>query len=297
MAFTRRYGFTYQRILNLARQRHPRLGQLLLDDAAVVDDLNLLLLEVIDRVVKDDHSTFQRNITFNTDILPHLDLPEGWALPVVTTGGFYVLDPTATTGATFVGTGSGYAVIDPAVQTSPSLADYDVIQLPDWVLAIHAAQVVYSGTDNYGDPLTRRLWLRRKEEQIRELPDERDVLAYDIVEKLPQAWLEHEDGVWQIRKWKQTTQSWTSAIDINFTVIGTQLSVGNAALTDPVPLPMALLRPLAERYAVLLGQRADLPQPWLVRQGEIAEGAMEQASQFIGDYEIADDPAFDPDIQ
>lgn len=175
---------------------------------------------------------------------------------------------------------------------NPALSTLPAIQLPDWVNAVYAVNAIFATTG-----FKRRIRTKYLERIVRDQDiDDVDTLdTDDHGNPLLLAYLENQGGSFQLVKSAQ--KEWPTVADVEFVVTGldTLLTQG-AQLTSHVPLPYKALRPLAEKLAVHLGQRADLPQQWIDEQDGRADAAYDRFALWAGDMMVADDVNPDPDI-
>lgn len=249
--------FTYQRVLNLARTRHPSFSKLTFDDNMVIDELNSMASTMLEEGSMADHSAFQHVVNWKADVFPSLDQSAG----------------------------------------QKDLRDYADIILPGYVTGVYAIEAIRSdGTKIIVQTKRKESEIRDRLQEADSLvvSRARDPKAvprgYKVWDPTLRVWKIQKDEAGDSNPWQDVT-------DANTVVDGVPVPlVKRADLLNNIPLPYQALLPLVERYAVTLAGRAGLEVSWREQQREVAKEAMEKWREFIGDFDMLEDEPFDPEI-
>lgn len=252
-------GLTYQRVINLARSRHPKFDELILDDNQVVDELNALAMSMISIASLADHSAFQQVVNWNADVFPLLDQSGGQV----------------------------------------DLRDYSDIVLPGWVTGVYAIEAVrLDGSKIVVEVKRKESETRDRLQEEDSVVLLRTTTDPKRIPRGFKVWNDAL-GVFTIQKDEVgDVNPWQDVVDANFVVAGVRVAMKNRGdLTNNISMPFQALLPLVERYAVTLAGRAGLDLRWKLSQRAIAEEEMEKWREFIGEFDMMEDEPFDPEIQ
>lgn len=250
---------TYQRVINLARTRHPAFKDLILDDNQVVDELNAMAMAMISIASLADHSSFQQVVNWNTDVFPSLDQ----------TGG------------------------------QVDLRDYTDIVLPGWVTGVYSIEAVKKNGSKVAVEIKRKeSEIRDREQEADSIQILRSTDDPKRIPRGFKVW-DDARRVFSIQKDETgDSNPWQDVVDANFVVDGIRVAmVKRGDLTNAISMPFQALLPLVERYAVTLAGRAGLDLRWRESQRQVAELEMEKWREFIGEFDMMEDEPFDPEIQ
>ena len=252
-------ALTYQRVINLARSRHPAFKELILDDNQVVDELNAMAMAMISIASLADHSAFQQVVNWKTDVFPSLDQ----------TG-----DPV-------------------------DLRDYSDIVLPGWVTGVYAVEAVKKdGSKIVVEVKRKESETRDRLEEADSVTLIGTTSDPKRIPRGFKVW-DDALRVFTIQKDETgDSNPWQDVVDANFVVAGIRVAMANRGdLTNNISMPFQALLPLVERYAVTLAGRAGLDLRWRESQRQVAEEEMEKWREFIGEFDMMEDEPFDPEIQ
>lgn len=252
-------GLTYQRVINLARTRHPAFRELILDDNQVVDELNAMAMSMISIASLADHSAFQQVVNWNTDVFPSLDQSGG----------------------------------------KVDLRDYTDIVLPGWVTGVYAIEAVKKDGSKIVVEIKRKeSETRDRLTEADSVTVLRSVGDPKRIPRGFKVW-DDTLRVFKIQKDETgESNPWQDVVDANFVVDGIRVAMLNRGdLTTSISMPFQALLPLVERYAVTLAGRAGLDLRWRESQRQVADDELEKWREFIGEFDMMEDEPFDPEIQ
>lgn len=247
---------TYQRVLNIARNRSKDFQRVVVDDMQIVDELNQLTLELVQEATDADHSSMQEVVNWATDVKPYLN-PEPADL---TAADDIVLPAWVNTVFAVEGVRSTGTKVTINVERKESEIrdrnDYEGIYtgLLDERLLRPRAWRVWDGT--YG------VWR----------------LVKDVT----------SDG--GVATWADLVDANIVVAGVRLAM------TERPDLTDTIPVPFRGLVPLAEAYALILGSRVNKSVGWMRDQRIVKDKAWERFREYINQSNMSGDEAVDPEI-
>lgn len=251
---------SYQRVMNVARNRSRDFDRLVIDDNVVMDELNALTLELIQEGTDADHTAFQQVIAWSTDVLPSLGI-----LPA------------------------------PA-----DLTEIDNIWLPYWVNTIFTLEGIRSNGKKIEIIVLRKESEIRDREPGDDEGYYGGLLETEGRKPQAFKIWDATESVWKLFKDLTTdsqVDAWADIVDANIVVAGVYLPMSERAdMTDPIPVPFVALRPLAEAYALILGARVNKSAAWMREQRLVKDRAWDRFREFVNQMDMASFDSIDPEI-
>ena len=251
---------TYQRVVNVARNRSRDFSRLVLDNMQVMDELNAITLELVQEGSDADVSAFQETMDWANNVAPSLA-----PVPTDLTEVNHILVPGwVQTIFAVEGVRSNGAKIEIAVQRKES-ETRDRIPDQDEGFGFYTALL----DERLRKPRAWRVW-------------------------------DPEYSVWRLYKDLTSAggeQTWQDIVDANLVVSGVRIAMTERPdLTDTIPLPFRALRPLAEAYAIILGGQTNKSVGWMRDQRAVKQKAFDDFREFINQSDMSRDEPFDPEI-
>lgn len=251
---------SYQRVMNVARNRSRDFQGLVIDDNVVMDELNALTLELIQEGTDADHTAFQQVLNWSTDVLPSLGI-----LPA------------------------------PA-----DLTEIDNIWLPYWVNTIFTVEGIQSSGKKIEIIVRRKESENRDRVPGQDEGYYGGLLETEGRKPLAFKVWDPTESVWKLFKDLTTdsqVDAWADITDVNIVVAGVYLPMSERAdMTDPIPVPFRALRPLAEAYALILGGRVNKSAGWMREQRLVKDRAWEAFREFVNQMDMASYDSIDPEV-
>ena len=251
---------TYQRVLNIARQRSRDFVGLIIDDNQIMDELNAITLELLQEGSDADVSAFQQTMNWATDVAPSL-MPVPTDLRAL---GNILVPGWVQTIFAVEGLRSNGSKIEIGVQRKES-ETRDRIPDQDEGFGFYTALL----DQRLRKPRAWRVW-------------------------------DGSNSVWRLYKDLTSEggeQTWQDIIDVNIVVSGIRIAMTERPdLNDEIPLPFRALRPLAEAYALILGGRPNKNLGWMRDQRVVKQQSFDSFREYINQSDMSRDEPFDPEI-